>query len=146
MFCYFIVCLLSFRCNEICYFDSEDYCCSLVPADEAFFNASTTLNLIFSLDWNVKHFISKRPPEIYSSNSWLVYYHLQSSSDFSVVENIKTNFKNIVSIFKTMYYMLLKKNYLTITVQQSSPGLVCKGVCFSFSKFGTFYDWWIEFH
>ena len=88
---------LSFRCNETCHFKSGDFCCSLLLQDEGFFNASSSLNILFNLDWNAKYFILKSPHEIFSSNSWLVYYHVKSLSDFSVVENIKIDFKNMVS-------------------------------------------------
>ena len=91
---------LSFRCNETCLLKSGDFCCSLLPQDENFFNASASRNILFNLDWNVKYFILKSPHEIYSSNSWLVYYQVKSLSDFSVVENIKTDFKNMVRTFR----------------------------------------------
>ena len=70
----------------------------MVPQDEGFFNATSTLNIILDLDLNVRYSIMKRPQEIYVGNSWLVHYHSQSMPEFTAVENIKAEFKSIASI------------------------------------------------
>ena len=104
-------------------------CCSLVPEIEGVFDPSSTLNIIFNLDTNLKYFIFKKSHEIYSSNSWLVHYHLKSLSDLTILENIKTDFKNVVRIYKPLTYiflllLVLLSNYWvldSVKVQLSNP-------------------------